>query len=226
MSNRQRLDTWLHSTAAVDEPVCTICGQPLDWITDLFEADILCRECREQFLVHKKIYQIQGICWCVLYEYNEWLERLLFQYKEQKDIALAPVFLYPYRKKIRKAFRNYDVCVVCSSEQKRLERGFEPVIEILKPQNVYSPLYKTRDRKQSSAKKSERNEIYSVIQRKMVYPFIHQSIVLADDVCTTGATLMASCRLLQPKKVFVLAAHPLWIEEHKGNVVTNQRWIW
>ena len=65
----------------------------------------------------------------VLYEYDEFLERLFFQYKEQRDIVLKDVFLNSH-KYLSKTFKHYCVCSLCSSDAKRMERGFEPVVDI------------------------------------------------------------------------------------------------
>lgn len=53
---------------------------------------MLCRSCRSKWLEHKKIYNINGINYHVLYEYDENLESFFFRYKEQRDIVLAPSF--------------------------------------------------------------------------------------------------------------------------------------
>lgn len=78
----------------------------------------------------------------MLYEYNDFLERLWFRYKEQRDIVLAPIFLEEVRASF---FSKYCVCGLCSSEKKRLDRGFEPLKEIFMAQGIefYSPFIKT-----------------------------------------------------------------------------------
>lgn len=72
---------------------------------------IICPDCMKNFKVHKQTYMIKGILMHVLYEYDEFLERLFFQYKEQRDIVLKEVFLDSH-KYLSKTFKHYCVCVV------------------------------------------------------------------------------------------------------------------
>lgn len=42
--------------------------------------------------------------------------------------------------------------------------------------------------------------------------------MLVDDVLTTGNSVQAALSLIPMKEVFVLFAHPLWIESHQKDV--------
>lgn len=72
---------------------------------------IVCPDCMKNFKVHKQTYRIKETFMYVLYEYDEFLERLFFQYKEQRDIVLKDVFLNSH-KYLSKTFKHYCVCVV------------------------------------------------------------------------------------------------------------------
>ena len=168
----------MYSSIKTDEQRCRICNDKIDSLSSLFfENECICQSCREQFILHRRAYKINGIWIYVLYEYNEFLERLLFRFKEQRDIALKEVFLHD-----------------CYS---------------LYQSNVYSPLYKNSNIKQSESK--NREHIKNVICRKELYT-IPSSICLFDDVCTSMNTLQCGIRLLNPEKIFLLSAHPLWIQ--------------
>ena len=153
----------------------------------------------------------------MLYEYNEFLERLLFRYKEQRDVELAPVFFYLYVDRLKELSKKYTICTMCSDDEHRLKRGFEPVNKMLEYHGilVYSPLYKQKNMKQSSMHKNQRQEIKKYIHRKEMYPLpLNKPILLIDDVLTTGNTLERGIELLKPAKVMVLCANPLWIKEN------------
>lgn len=190
----------------------------------LFNDKKVCMDCSNQMTLHKQIYHIDGIEWHVLYEYNEYLERLFFRYKEQRDVVLKDVFLNGYHK----GFSKYCVCALCSSDEKRYFRGFEPILDILSSVhvNAYSPFYKREDVKQSSLSGKERERIGEVLALKNNYPLPKKKILLVDDVCTTGSTLKAAIQLIHPCCVFVLAAHPMWIEVNKENVVVKKGVFW
>ena len=99
----------------------------------------------KNFKLHKQVYNIDGIPLYVLYEYDEFLERLFFQYKEQRDVVLKDVFLceHLYLKNI---FKKYCVCTLCSSDAKRMERGFEPAIDMYSSLDVLFILLSTKRR--------------------------------------------------------------------------------
>ena len=90
---------------------------------------LICPDCSKNFKLHKQVYNIDGIPLYVLYEYDVFLERLFFQYKEQRDVVLKDIFLCEHLY-LKKTFKKYCVCTLCSSDAKRMERGFEPAIDM------------------------------------------------------------------------------------------------
>ena len=130
-----------------DERYCLCCHKKMSEIRnfDIFFYNdlIICPDCMKNFKVHKQTYRIKETFMYVLYEYDEFLERLFFQYKEQRDIVLKDVFLNSH-KYLSKTFKHYCVCSLCSSDAKRMERGFEPVVNIYATLGVFvhSPFYK------------------------------------------------------------------------------------
>ena len=183
----------------------------------------LCDACRAKFQRHEKTYCVDGVLYHILFVYNDFLQSLFFQYKEQRDVVLSSVFLQG-EEWLKKRLKKYTVCGMCSSDEKRLVRGFEPLKDIFGSLQIFvhSPLYKCKASKQSSRSKAQREKIENEIFLKDIrFPF-YRPICLVDDVITTGATLHRGVELLHPECVFVIAAHPLWIEEHKKNRVRSR----
>lgn len=214
-----------------DERYCLYCHKKLNELRDVdnffIADDVLCLDCKEQMIEHKKVYQVYGTYVYVLYEYTSFIERLFFQYKEQRDVVLKEVFLHDHMY-LKKHFNKYCVCALCSSDEKRMFRGFEPVIEMYQCLGIelYSPFYKKDNVKQSTQSKQGREHIKDILALKSLYPLPDKKIMLVDDVCTTGNTLKTAIDLIRPACAFVLAAHPLWIETNQENMVVKSKWFW
>lgn len=206
------------------ERTCLICQKDLNEFHEISDFMInpypICENCRKIFHPCKTTYRIEGIEWHVLYEYTEQLERLLFRYKEQRDIVLAPVFFEEIADQLQNCQRKYCICGLCSSDAKRMERGFEPLQEMLEAHHIefHSPLYKNSDWKQNNKIGKEREKIKDVLYRKNLYPLNNKPIFLVDDVCTTGNTMKRACKLLKPKKVLLLCAHPAWLHKERRSI--------
>lgn len=67
----------------------------------------------------KQTYRIEGRFVHVLYVYNEFMEQLFFQYKEDRDIALAPLFLSGQSRLIRR-LRRCRIAALASWPEKTL----------------------------------------------------------------------------------------------------------
>ena len=174
--------------------------------------DILCGFCRKQFVSCRKTIRVLDYEVYAYYEYEAFFEKLIFQVKENKDQTLAPVFLYPYRKHLKKICENKTIILVPSSTKKTRQRGFDVLkslyeglgIELLSP-------FEKDDVKQSQRGVHLRSRIKNHI--RLVRPEMIQGkdVVLLDDVCTTGYSLKACIDLIKPLarsvNVVVLAAH-------------------
>lgn len=185
---------------------------------EFVEELVLCKECEEKVRGKKQVYEKEGKKYIIYHEYNEFIERLLFRYKEQRDIALSSIFLTAYKKELEKISRKYAIVVLCSSEEKRRFRAFEPLVEWFKAIQieVYSPFYKTMDWKQSSLSFEKRKGIHHILKKKSFYSLPKKPIVLFDDVITSGATIERAMELINVDIVIAYAAHPNWIDNMKN----------
>lgn len=181
----------------------------------LFQDDCICGHCRSKFIENKRIFHYRGLKIQALYLYDDFLESLLFQYKEGRDIALSEVFLKCKRKKVEDIFRQHQCVLMPSSSLKIEQRGFIPLMKMLEGINVEicNPFSKNKNYKQSQQNAKERNQIKHVIQldQEIKKPFI-----FFDDVVTSGNTLLAAADLVRQNdeeiEVFALSVHPHFVE--------------
>ena len=154
----------------------------------------------------------------ILYVYNDFFKDLLYRYKGQGDLALAPVFLEEYSDVLKKRYKNYIIIVVPSSQDDNARRGFAFLPWIFKSLNLHviSPFSKQKSYKQSSSK--NRQEIKNVIVLTKKINLRNQKVLIVDDVMTSGNTIRTCIDLLKsanPKKIdyLVLAAKKENIKE-------------
>jgi len=174
--------------------------------------DILCGFCRKQLVLCRKTIPVLDFEVYAYYEYEAFFEKLIFQFKESKDVTLAPIFLYPYVKHLRKQCEGKTVILVPSSVKKTKQRGFDALqclydglgIEMICP-------FEKDDVKQSQRGHHLRSRIKNHI--RLAHPELirGKDVILLDDVCTTGYSIKACLDLIKPMvnsaKVVVLAVH-------------------
>lgn len=185
---------------------------------------LLCGTCRKQLEPLGKQAKVDGLAISMLYRYNDFLENMIFQFKEGRDIALRKVFFHEVIQEINDKYRHYVVVLMPSSKEKMIERGFLPVREMLQECKlpILEPFYKKVNHKQSLQSMKNRALISQVIQRKKEISLPAKPLLLLDDVCTSGSTLLCAYHKLLPHtykiEALVLAAHPLFVEscDEKG----------
>jgi competence protein ComFC len=174
--------------------------------------DILCGFCRKQLVPYRKTVPVLDYEVYAYYEYEAFFEKLIFQVKESKDVTLAPVFLYPYLKNLKKQCIGKTLILVPSSVKKTKQRGFDALRELYRGlgMELLSPFEKD-DVKQSQRSVTLRSRIKNHI--RLVHPEMIEGkeVILLDDVCTTGYSLKACLDLVKPLaqsvSIIVLAVH-------------------
>lgn len=208
---------------------CKICFNEIDKggsIFDyLFNVDCICMNCRERFERNQRVYHFHNLEIHAFYIYNEFLENLLFQYKESRDIALYDVFLTPHIQEMNDIFRQTQCVIMPSSHKKTSQRGFHALKEMLSVCDVQvcDPFRKENDIKQSTQSKQMRLNIESYLQVDKTKIDLLKAYCLFDDVCTTGSTLKACAHMLDPKAskitAYVLCVHPAFVE------MCDEKWL-
>lgn len=198
---------------------CKICFKPLDEGVSLydyfFKDDVICGYCRRKMQPVNQVYVYQNLHIEALYLYDEFMESLLFQYKEGRDIALKDIFLYPYKQKLADKYRHYEWILMPSSEEKIRQRTFHH-LECMLEEIAIHPVHhfiKTQNYKQSRQKAQSRSKIQEMIQL-VSYP--KKPFLLFDDVCTSGNTLLSAAKLCAEEDeivhCLVICIHPMFVE--------------
>lgn len=203
---------------------CLMCAQSINTQQDFYHwlkyDSLLCGECLSKLQPLRKSYMLNDIKLHVLYEYNDFMEGMLFQYKEGLDVVLSNSFLYEDKRYIEKHYKGYTLLLMPSSKEKNQERGFHALKEMSAQLRLkkLEPFYKSENRKQSTMSYEQRQKISEIIRLDPTITLPKRKLLLFDDVCTSGSTLTSAAHLLKQQRLnveaLVLCAHPLFIEHH------------
>lgn len=189
----------LHQAIEPAQPKCLWCLESFDpesrLIDCLGETRVLCLNCLNRLDYKPKKFKIDGVRCYSLFRYDEEFSKLLIQYKEMGDVALAPIFLMKYSTWFKLKFLFRQQLLMPSSKEKIQERGFDHLELIFK--DGCSPYTKLSTVKQSRLSAIERQDIHFDVNLEG----IGKRVVLCDDVITTGSTLKEAIRLLGDRNI-------------------------
>lgn len=188
---------------------CLICHEELNKKQDLFHLlneSSICVECIRKFKVLDDKVKINHYSVQVLYEYNDFFRKILYQYKALDDYALKDCFLESF-KELEKYYKDYIVVVIPSSQKDNTRRGFYPNVEIAKTfsNNIFTGLYKKGEYKQT--KQKDRSQVKKVLSIKDGSFLYNKNVLVFDDVMTSSNTLQAAFKQIEryhPKKIKAL----------------------
>lgn len=157
-----------------------------------------------------KRFKIFNIDCLSIFEYNEKLKSLIYQYKGCLDYELKDVFLFFYKDFLKKKYKEYYLLPVPSSLNRIKERGFKHVEEMFKCLGL--PILEDIIFKKDNEVQHLRNYKERVKNKEMFYlsnssKLSNKNILIIDDVCTTGTSLKNVINLIKPivnKKIKVL----------------------
>lgn len=183
--------------------------RPRSFLTVSNPNPTICHRCRKSLAPKFRRWKIDDVKCLSLYEYNDGMRSLIYQFKGCGDYELRTVLVENVRFWAKLRFSHYIVVPAPSWPKHDKERGFNHVYSIFEQLGLpmAQALYKKSDWKQSDQSASGRKEVYKVIGIRDGKNIKGKNVLLVDDVFTTGSTIKACLALIQkekPRKVFVL----------------------
>jgi competence protein ComFC len=143
-------------------------------LEDVFKRnDCLCGACRKQLIELWTTVTVLDMRVTSIYLYTPFFENLIFQFKDAKDLPLAPLFLKPYTYALRWRLRHHVVVTVPSSPKRTAARGFVPVVSLFNAigVNVLQPFEKDEVKQsQRSSKRDLTSSVTSALSIRMSSP--------------------------------------------------------
>ncbi|MFE5428485.1 ComF family protein [Peribacillus simplex] len=171
---------------------CTMCSRELD--REYMTSD-LCLDCsRWERDGEWGGYLSKNIS---LFHYNEYLKDIIAKYKYRGDYALAEVFA-PFLKERLKDMKFDLVTAIPLSHERLRERGFNQgqALADLIGLHTVETLTRIHTEKQSKKSRQERISLPQVFQVMQSDLLEHKSILIIDDIYTTGTTLRHAAKAL------------------------------
>ncbi len=198
---------------------CLYCDKELGQgsLRDIFIGeDPLCYACRKKWQKEPIHFLLEGIEVDADYLYEEAFSSCLIQYKECYDEAFKDAFLFEVKKKLRRRYRGYTLCMMPSSQHKYEERGFSHLYEMFRCIGlpILEPFVKASDISQKGKGKKNRMDMKDAIRCTQSLP---EKIVLCDDTITTGATLCGALSQIDRQKhkirIYCVSANRKWYDK-------------
>ncbi len=189
---------------------CVYCFEkikPSGILNYVLNQQLLCEICNNQLKQLHKTYQIGSHQAFVLFEYNDFFEKILFQYKENKDTYLIKLF----QPQLHKQLKKYRLPIIIPPSNRK---NFHPLKYLLKDFEVLDVFQKTKHYKQSLQNSQNRHKIKNIIQLKTTT--LPQKAIFFDDVVTSGNTLKHCVDLLNQHNCTVIIVVLSLHKDHKN----------
>ncbi len=186
----------------MDELYCKSCFEKIKISTlrsYLEKKPILCDKCTmETSDLH--MGKVADLSVTYLNVYDGLMKEWLLKYKEQRDVELAPCFLFRYSAYLKFLSKTHVIVPLPSSAKKLEERGFSHLGMMLECYGIphVDALIKESNLVQKEASASERVKSSSIrLKDGMSENMRNKRILLFDDVVTTGSTLKEAYGVLK-----------------------------
>ncbi|MGM0841698.1 MAG: ComF family protein [Bacillota bacterium] len=132
-----------------------------------------------------------------LYCYNDFLKEYLAKYKYRGDYVLAKAFSHTIKTYLNKI--EYDLIIPIPLSNERLyERGFNQSTALLeeaevRPSNILARSHSEKQSKKTRSERLRQEQVFQLVESDLS----GKTILLFDDIYTTGTTLRQVAKLLK-----------------------------
>lgn len=180
----------------IEGEACRVCCRPMAGLDPRFRHGSLCHDCFRW----EEDPEWQGFLEknTSLFVYNDFLKEVIARYKYRGDYVLSKVFAAYFKDVIKGAAGGMFVPVPLSGER-LYERGFNQAEALIRESGQVPSLLLTRvhSEKQSKKSRTERIHIPQVFQLGPDAAIKGKTIILIDDIYTTGSTLRHAAKVLK-----------------------------
>ena len=182
------------------------CDIEISGINSLRKTAEICQKCYNKFDVIFLSSFINGIKVLSLYEYDQVMMKLLYQFKACYDIDLKNIFVQRHLFELKIKYKNFIIVPIPSTKSSDENRGFNHVEEMFSLLGIpiYPLVKKKVNFKQSDLSREERLKAknkFEIIDGEIL---TNKKVLIVDDVITTGASFNAVVELIKkykPKRV-------------------------
>lgn len=169
----------------------------------------ICMKCYREITPAFIKFKVGNYKALAIYEYNERIKKLLYQFKGCFDIEIFDIFLSRFARELRLMYFDYIMVPIPSYKEDDEIREFNHVEEMFKVLKLKTErvLEKTEKIKQANLSFKQRKEIKNFLKITNGDAIRNKKILLVDDVYTTGSTMSAAISLIEqyhPKRIEIL----------------------
>lgn len=175
---------------------CEVCGRTLASLKAEFRTGNVCLDCKrweedEQWA--GSLDQNRS-----MYSYTDFIKEVIAKFKFRGDYVLAEIFAEDLQKALQ-AFQYDYIAPIPLSDERLCERGFnqaEAIIEAagFEPIHLLTRVHTEKQSKKSRAERIHIEQVFKVVEE---IDISSKTILLIDDIYTTGSTLRHAAKVLK-----------------------------